>query len=67
MLEIVKVLDYTKKYKDSKGKEHISVNYYVVSGNAWVAIRPSFAKGYIQLDCLARVIKNGGAVNEQQK
>lgn len=60
-LKVVKVINNDKKYKDSKGNEHTSVNYYLVSGSCWISIRPSFSKGYGQLDVLAEVRKNGGS------
>lgn len=58
-LEIVKIINLDKKYEDKKGKQHACVNYYLVIGNTYVAIRPAFSKGYTQLDLVARVVKNG--------
>lgn len=58
-LSIVKVVNKDKVYTDQKGKEHCSVNYYLVCGKTYIAIRPSFSKGYAQLDLLSNVIVNG--------
>lgn len=58
-LKVVKVINLDKKYLDSAGKEHTSVNYYLVINNCYVAIRPSFSKGYTQLDTIAEIVKNG--------
>ena len=58
-LKVVKVINTEKKYVDNNGKERVSCNYYLVVNGNYVAIRPSFAKGYISLDTIAEVIKNG--------
>ena len=57
-MKVIKIVDTTKKYTDAKGKEHCSVNYYIQLDNKqYVAIRPSFSKGYQYLDAVAEVIK----------
>lgn len=64
-IKVVKVVNKDKVYKDTKGKEHPSVNYYLVisiNGNeTWTAIRPSFSKGYTSLDMVAQIVSNGKA------
>ncbi len=63
-MELVKIIT-DKVYKDKNGKEHKSVNYYIVLDNKkWVAIRPSFKTGYSFLDAVCTTIKNGGVSNE---
>lgn len=59
-LKVVKVINLDKVYTDKDGKQHTSVNYYLVNGECWIPIRPSFAKGYGQLDVLADVVRQGG-------
>lgn len=67
-MQIIKVVDNDRKYKktitDQKGKkvekEYSSINYYIELDNkVWVPIRPSFAKGYAQLDTICVTITNG--------
>lgn len=58
-VKVVKIVNKGKTYIDEKGKERTSVNYYLVINNCYVAIRPSFSKGYTQLDTIAEVIVNG--------
>ena len=62
-IKVVKVVNKEKVYTDQKGKEHTATNYYTVitiNGNqTWVAIRPSFSKGYSALDMVAEVVING--------
>lgn len=66
-LKIVKVIDHNKVYKDKNNKEHVSVNYYLVHGSCWIAIRPSFSKGYSQLDVICETVHNGKDENEHKK
>ena len=57
----VVALDSGKTYVGKNGKEYPSVSYYVVVGNTWVAIRPSFKEGYYQLSKIAeRRVKSVG-------
>ena len=59
-MKLVKLINKDKKYIDKNGKQHISVNYYLVlDNNKWVAIRPSFKQGYAFLDAVSEVVKNG--------
>lgn len=59
-MKLVKLVNKDKKYTDKQGKQHVSVNYYLVlDNNKWVAIRPSFKQGYSFLDAIAEVVKNG--------
>ena len=59
-MKLVKLINKGKKYTDKKGREHVSVNYYLVlDNNKWVAIRPSFKQGYAFLEAVSEVIKNG--------
>jgi len=62
-IKVVKVVNKDKVYTDKKGKEHASSNYYnviTINGNStWVAIRPSFEKGYPALDMVAEIVING--------
>lgn len=58
-LRIVKRVNKDKVYVDEKGKERCSVNYYLVVNGNYIAIRPSFHKGYYMLDTIAEVVKNG--------
>lgn len=58
LVKIVKLVDTKNKYKDKSGKEHSSVNYYIVFNNTWIAFRPSFAKGYTQCDTICEQIVN---------
>ena len=57
-MEIIKVVNNEKKYVSAKDKkEYPSVNFYLVLDNGqWVAIRPSFSKGYTMLDCVAKKV-----------
>lgn len=58
-MQVVKVVDKTKKYVDKNGKERVSVNYYLILDNKkWLAIRPAFGQGYVVLDSIAEVLKN---------
>lgn len=60
MLKILKRVDKDKKYKGSDGKEHTSVNYYIVTDNdVWIPFRPVFSKSYAQLDVLCETLING--------
>lgn len=65
-LKVVKVVNLNKTYTDKNYKEHTCVNYYLVNGECWIPIRPSFSKGYGQLDVIAEVIKQG-AKDEHKK
>lgn len=58
-LKVEKVVNLDRKYKDKEGKEHTSVNYYLMINNSRVAIRPCFSKGYVQLDLVCETIING--------
>lgn len=58
-IKVVKIVNKGKTYIDEKGKERTNVNYYLVINNCYVAIRPSFSKGYAQLDTIAEVVING--------
>jgi len=62
-IKVVKVVNKEKVYTDQNGKSHTATNYYnviTINGNStWVAIRPSFAKGYSALDMIAEVVING--------
>ena len=62
-IKVVKVVNKDKKYLDQKGNPHTATNYYnviTINGNqTWVAIRPSFSKGYSALDMVAEVVING--------
>lgn len=64
-IKVVKVVNKDKVYKDKNGKEHTATNYYnviTINGNStWVAIRPSFSKGYNALDMVAEIVLNGKA------
>lgn len=57
--KVVKRIDYNNIYKDKKGKERPSIDYYLVINGNYVAIRPCFAKGYVALDLVSEVVKNG--------
>lgn len=65
-VRIMKLVNKKKTYLDKKGKEHSQVNYYIVVNNTWIAFRPSFSKGYTQLDLVAETRVNGGA-DEHEK
>lgn len=58
-IELVKVVNKDKKYLSSDGKERVSVNYYVVCNGTYIAVRPSFSKGYYQLDMFCKKVVNG--------
>lgn len=58
-LKVVKRVNKAKTYVDEKGKERLSVNYYLVVNGNYIAIRPSFHKGYYQLDTIAETVING--------
>lgn len=59
-MKLVKIINKDKKYSDKKGNMHVSTNYYLVlDNNKWVAIRPSFKNGYLFLDAVCEVVKNG--------
>lgn len=58
-LKVVKIVNKDKFYTDGKGKERTSVNYYLVCNDNYIAFRPSFSKGYYQLDTIAERIVNG--------
>lgn len=49
----VVALDTGTTYVAKNGKEYPNVNFYVVVGKKWVAIRPSFKEGYYQLSLIA--------------
>ncbi len=58
-MEIIKIINKSNKYVAKNGKEYTQTNYYVKLENGeYVAIKPSFAKGYTQLDTIAKVIYN---------
>lgn len=58
-IKVVKRINLDQRYEDKDGKEHCSVNYYLDINGQYVAIRPCFSKGYVQLDMVANVVKNG--------
>ena len=58
-LEVIKIVQKGKTYTDSKGKERTRVNYYLSYNGNLIAIRPCFAKGYIQIDTFAKLVVNG--------
>lgn len=64
-LKVIKIVNKGKTYLDKKGKEHCQINYYLVINNTWVPIRPSFSKGYTQLDLVAERRVNGGASEDE--
>lgn len=66
-IKVVKIVNLDKTYEDEKGKTHASVNYYLVINDTYVAIRPSFSKGYTQLDLVATVVKNGKSKDKDAK
>ena len=58
-MEIIKIINKSKKYVAKNGREYTQTNYYVKLDNGeYVSIRPSFLKGYTQLDTIAQVIYN---------
>lgn len=59
-IKIIKVVNKSKTYQDKNGKSHPQVNYYIVVNNSWIAFRPSFSKGYTQLDLVCETRVNGG-------
>lgn len=58
-MNLIKIVDKSKKYTDKKGVERCSVNYYIVTGDTYIPIKPCFGKGYVQLDMICEVRKNG--------
>lgn len=66
-LNLVKIVDKDKTYTDKNGKQHCSVNYYVVVDQTYIAVRPCFSKGYTQLDMVCETRINGGANNEHKE
>lgn len=59
-MKIVKIVNKGDKYVAKNGKEYTRVNYYLVLDNGkYVSIRPSFSKGYTELDSICEVVING--------
>lgn len=59
-MKVVKIVNKNKKYTAKNGKEYAETNYYLVLDNKkYVAIRPSFSKGYTELDTICEIVVNG--------
>lgn len=58
-MKVIKIINKNKTYLDKGGKTHLATNYYLELDNgAWVPFRPSFSKGYTQLDAVCETIIN---------
>lgn len=45
-------------YKDKKGKERISKNFYLVFNDKYCSIKPSFANGYQFLELFSEKVED---------
>ena len=56
-MKLVKVVK-SSTYVGKNGKEYRNINYYISLDNGkWIPIKPSFPRGYSELDVVAEVIK----------